>query len=103
MGQPTLEVVATYVVNPGSIADVLMSLKELAEASRREEGNYRYEYFQGVEDPAKIVILESYSSETAFQLHRKTEHFKRLGVGTIIPLLQSRSVATYLAMPGTGS
>ncbi|MGO4238606.1 putative quinol monooxygenase [Pseudarthrobacter sp. YAF2] len=55
----------------------------------------RYEYFRGVEDPQKIVILESYRTAADFQAHRDSQHFQEIGVGTIIPLLHDRSVSTY--------
>lgn len=95
MSDKTFEVVATYTVTPGSENEVLANLRNLAAASRTEEGNLRYEFFQGVEDPNKIVILESYRTADDFQHHRETPHFKEIAIKAIIPLLQSRSVSTY--------
>lgn len=94
----TFEVVATYTAIQGREPEVLAGLKSLAEASRQEKGNLRYDYFRGVEDPTKIVILESYRTALDFQAHRESEHFQRLGVGAIIPLLEKRTVSTYEAM-----
>lgn len=95
MPTSTFEVVAVYTAIQGREPEVLAGLKNLARASRREKGNLSYEYFQGVEDPSKIIILESYRTAEDFQAHRDSEHFQRLGVGTIIPLLENRTVATY--------
>lgn len=95
MATSTFEVVATYTAIHGREPEVLAGLEDLAQASRQEEGNLRYEYFQGVEDHTKIVILESYRTAEDFQAHRDSEHFQRIGVGTIIPLLMNRAVATY--------
>ena len=95
MPDKTFDVVATYIATPGSENDVLTNLGRLAEASRQEEGNLRYEYFRGVEDPQKIVILESYRTAADFQAHRESQHFQEIGLETIIPFLHHRSVSTY--------
>lgn len=95
MPEKTFDVVAMYTVKPGSENQVLAQLRLLAEASRNENGNLRYEYFRGVEDPLKIVILESYRTAADFDAHRETDHFREIGAGRIIPLLQDRTVATY--------
>ena len=95
MPEKTFDVVAVYTVKPGSEDEVLAQLHLLAEASRAEEGNLRYEYFRGVEDPRRIVILESYRTAADFDAHRATDHFQQIGGGLIIPLLQDRTVSTY--------
>ena len=89
------EVVATYTTLAGNEADVLENLRALAQASREEPGNLRYEYFQGVENPSRIVILETYRTSADFDVHRQTPHFQRIGAETIVPLLQSRTVSTF--------
>nr|WP_231700788.1 antibiotic biosynthesis monooxygenase family protein [Arthrobacter sp. zg-Y750] len=84
-----------YTVKPGSENEVLAQVRLLAEASRNEDGNLRYEYFRGVEDPLKVVILESYRTAADFDAHRASDHFEQIGVGRIIPLLQERTVSIY--------
>lgn len=95
MPEKTFDVVAVYTVKPGSEDEVLSQLQPLAEASRAEEGNLRYEYFRGVEEPSKIVILESYRTAADFDAHRESDHFQQIGGGRVIPLLQDRTVSTY--------
>lgn len=95
MSATRFEVVATYTTLTGREADVLGHLRSLAQASREEPGNLRYEYFQGVEDHSRIVILETYQTPGDFDAHRRTPHFQRIGAETIIPLLQSRTVSTF--------
>jgi quinol monooxygenase YgiN len=95
MSTNKFEVVATYTTLKGRESEVLKNLQDLADASREEPGNLRYEYFQGVEDPSRIVILETYRTPADFDAHRQTPHFQRIGAETIIPLLQSRTVSTY--------
>lgn len=43
----------------------------------------------------KIVILESYRTADHVQTHGNSPHFQDIGVGTIIPLLENRSVSTH--------
>ncbi|MGJ0383735.1 putative quinol monooxygenase [Paenarthrobacter nicotinovorans] len=92
---------ATYKTTPGSENDVLAHLRRLAEASRQKDGNLRYEYFRGVEDPQKFVILESYRTAADFQAHRESQHFQEIGVETIISLLHHPLVSTYDSPTGT--
>lgn len=95
MSATRFEVVANYTTRAGREKDVLENLRALAEASRKEPGNLRYEYFQGVEDPSRIVILETYRTSKDFDAHRQTPHFQRIGAETIIPILESRTVSTF--------
>lgn len=95
MSATRFEVVATYTTLRGREADVLENLRALAQASRQEPGNLRYEYFQGVEDHSRIVILETYRTPEDFDVHRQTPHFQSIGAETVIPLLQSRTVSTF--------
>lgn len=95
MTNRTFEVVAIYTVTPGREGDVLAGLRSLAAASRQEEGNLKYEYFQGIEDSSRIAILESYRTSEDFQSHRASAHFEQIAVKSIIPLLQDRTVTTY--------
>lgn len=97
MSGTTFEVVANYTTAEGRQNDVLARLKELAKASREEPGNLRYEYFQGIENPLRIVILESYRTAADYQAHRDSEHFQNIGAENILPLLQHRSISTYEA------
>jgi quinol monooxygenase YgiN len=95
MSATRFEVVATYTTLGGRETHVLENLRALADASRKEPGNLRYEYFQGVEDHSRIVILETYRTSEDFDAHRQTPHFQRIGAETIIPLLESRTVSTF--------
>jgi len=45
------------------------------------------------------VILEKYRDANGLTAHRETEHFQRLGFGTIIPLLERREVSSHM-VPG---
>lgn len=88
-------VVATYGTKPDLTEDVLDLLKDMAAATRREPGNISYEFYRGVEDPTRIVILESYQDADDFDRHRD---FVGLGAARIIPRLASRHISTYTSV-----
>lgn len=88
-------VVAHYGTKPGATDEVLALLAGLAEATRKEPGNISYDFYRGVQDPAQVVILESYHDAEDFDRHRESQHFVELGAGKIIPRLNSRHISTY--------
>lgn len=51
----------------------------LAEASRSEDGNIRYEYFWPVERENELFLLEAWKDKDAQIFHNEQPHFKRLG------------------------
>jgi quinol monooxygenase YgiN len=94
------QVIAHYYVSEGSLDRVLPLLDELTAASRAEPANLGYDYFCGREDPNHIVILERYTDVDGFAAHRASEHFQRIGVGQIIPLLDNRVIEEYAGTTG---
>lgn len=92
----TFNVVARYRTKPGTTEEVLKHLGTMAAQTREEPGNISYEFFRGVEDDRKIIILESYHTADDFDLHKQTKHFLTIGAVHIIPELESRSVSTYV-------
>jgi len=92
----TFNVVARYRTKPGTTEEVLGHLGRMAAQTRDEPGNISYEFFRGVEDDRKIVILESYHTAEDFDLHRQTQHFLTIGAVHIIPELEARTVSTYV-------
>ncbi|WGW11432.1 antibiotic biosynthesis monooxygenase [Saxibacter everestensis] len=91
------QVIAHYYVKDGEARRVLALLAGLAAASRAEPANLSYDYYQGVEDPNHIVILERYVDAAGFAAHRESEHFRSIGFEQIIPLLETRQVEEYTA------
>ena len=94
-GAPELQVIARYRVREGHLDEVLGLLREMAEASRREPGNLSYVAYQAIDDPRDVVLLERYRSPADFAAHRETEHFTRIVLGRIVPLLESRVAETF--------
>ena len=42
------------------------------DAIRAEEGNLRYEYYQSLEDPETILLIDSWTSQEAIDAHHAT-------------------------------
>jgi quinol monooxygenase YgiN len=89
---PYLLVVADVASRPDD-ADVLGSaLRELAEACRDEPGCLSYDLYRSVDEPHRYVSVEKYVDSAAFEAHRTSAHFARLGAEKVMPLLTSRDV-----------
>ncbi|MDJ0353566.1 putative quinol monooxygenase [Pseudarthrobacter sp. PH31-O2] len=95
MAKRYLQVIAHYRAKPEEVETVSGLLHELSTASRTEAANISYEYFQGVQDKAHFVILERYRDADGFAAHRAQDHFKAIGLGQIIPRLESRQIESY--------
>lgn len=91
MFESFFQVIARYHPQDGQLDSVLRLLAELAVASRAEPACISFEYFRNVENPGEIVIMERFVDAAGFAAHRNAEHFTRIGVEQIVPLLESRS------------
>jgi quinol monooxygenase YgiN len=65
-------------------------MAELAAASREEPGCEVYVPCRETEDPLSFAVFESYRDQAAFEAHGQTEHFQRLALGELFPLMESR-------------
>ena len=50
----------------------------IADASRAEEGNEKYEYYFSPENRDELILLELWSSPEAVKSHMETGHYKKL-------------------------
>jgi quinol monooxygenase YgiN len=63
---------ATYVeVAPGATSQGIELLKALAAASRKEDGNLRFQVVQERQRPNRFVVIEAWNDQAAFDGHRK--------------------------------
>jgi quinol monooxygenase YgiN len=63
---------ATYVeVAPGATSQGIELLKALAAASRKEDGNLRFQVVQERQRPNRFVVIEAWKDRAAFDGHRK--------------------------------
>jgi len=65
-------------------------MTQLAEATRAEPGCEAYIPCRETEDRRSFAIFERYRDPAAFEDHGQTEHFQRIAVGELWPLLESR-------------
>lgn len=63
---------ATYVeVAPAATSQALTLLKALSAASRKEDGNLRFQVVQERERPNRFVVIEAWKDQAALEGHRK--------------------------------
>ena len=83
---------AKWKINAGNLETVMTMLKELHAKSTGEKGNLFYNIHQSVADPNTLILMEGYVSEEAQKAHVSSDHFKKLAVEGIVPLLEARDV-----------
>ena len=64
---------------------------ELRDASRGEPGVVSYDVGRSADKPGVFAFWEVYRDAASLEAHMQTEHFKRLVVGRIRPLLKDRN------------
>lgn len=74
------------------VSRILAMLPELAEKTRNERGNTFYTIYQSESDPREIILHEQYVDAAAAEMHRQSEHYRRIVEGEIIPHLELREV-----------
>jgi len=77
-----LKLVVIYKMKQGHTAEAFLKAVQaegLDTASRREEGNVRYDYFLPIDGSNELVLLETWVDQDAQTAHKSLPHFKRLG------------------------
>jgi quinol monooxygenase YgiN len=76
MAQDAIVYGATYVeVAPSAISQSIALLKALAAASRKEEGNLRFQAAQERDRPNRFVVIEAWKDQAALEAHRKAKAY----------------------------
>ena len=55
-----------------------MESSGIADAIRAEAGNLRYEYFQPIDDPETVLLIDSWSDQAAIDAHHASSMMKQL-------------------------
>jgi quinol monooxygenase YgiN len=63
--------------NARAFADEMES-SGIAAAIRAEEGNLRYQYFQPIDDPETILLIDSWINQEAIDAHHASPMMKQL-------------------------
>ena len=92
MATTPIYVFARWKVKEGNMPEVLRLLKELSKQTLAEKENLFYKIHVSNADVNTLILFEGYSSAAAQQAHADSDHFKKLAVGGIVPLLGEREV-----------
>lgn len=68
--------IITIELQPGSAETVLARAHEALAATRAEEGNISYDFFQSIDNPDKIVFVETWKDEAAHAFHMEQAYTK---------------------------
>jgi quinol monooxygenase YgiN len=79
-------------------ADIAETLRQLAEASRKEPGCVSYIPHQVEDDPDTVVIYEQYKDQESLAAHRASSHFQKLAVGGLYQRMRERAVENLTAV-----
>ena len=55
-----------------------MEASGIADAIRAEEGNLRYEYFQPLNDPETVLLIDSWRDQAAIDAHHESPMMQKL-------------------------
>jgi quinol monooxygenase YgiN len=87
--QAELRIVAEIIAQPGKVAELRKALLGMIAPSNAESGCRQYELHADVENPNRLVFIERWKDQDAFDFHTRTSHFKNLGP----------AIAGFLAQP----
>lgn len=73
----SVKVFAILTALEGKAADLEALLRSMAEPSRAEEGNLRYDLWQEADNPNRFVLDELYRDADAAAAHRTSPHYQR--------------------------
>jgi quinol monooxygenase YgiN len=90
-----VQLIARHTVKPGHESEVFALLAGFIDAARSEPGNLAFDAYRKIGDDRSYVLLERYASREALAEHRATPHFTQTLLGTIVPLLDSRTIEEY--------
>jgi quinol monooxygenase YgiN len=79
-----------YIFAPEDANKAEAMLRELRDASRKEEGVIAFDVGRSQEHPGAFALWEEYRDEAALEAHKASEHFKRLALNGVRPLAQQR-------------
>jgi autoinducer 2-degrading protein len=87
-----IHVFARWKVKEGNLDTILELLKVVQAKTIQEKGNLFYKIHQSRADANTLILLEGYADEGAQKAHTGSEHYKKLVVEQIVPLLEEREV-----------
>jgi quinol monooxygenase YgiN len=92
MATTPVHIFARWKVREGQMQAVLKLLTEVRSKTIQEKGNLFYKIHQSQADANTLILFEGYADGAAQQAHINADHFKKLVVEQIVPLLEEREV-----------
>lgn len=86
------EAIVKWKIRETETSEILKLLAELAEKTKKEEGNISYTIYQSESDPNELILHECYVDQDAQDAHKNSEHYQAIVAGRIIPHLEAREV-----------
>ena len=74
----TLNVVAAFQARPGKEGALREALVALLAPTRQEAGCITYNLHQSPQDPAKLMMFETWRDQAAIDAHMKSSHVQKL-------------------------
>jgi autoinducer 2-degrading protein len=90
-----ITIAVTYVIREGCETRAEAFMRELTAATRAEPGCRTYGIHRSLEHPRTYLFFEEYDDAAAFEAHRASPHFARLGKNGLQTIMESRIAATY--------
>lgn len=96
MGDPKEVVIAAILkFTEEGVAKARPVIENTTKHTRKEAGNIRYDWYSDVKEPNTFVLIESFVSEEAFQIHFNSEYVQS-GLEILKTLVSSEFEAHYL-------
>ena len=78
MSKTSLTIIATFQARPGKESELRAALIGLLSPTRNEAGCLNYDVHQSVDDPAKFLFHENWTSQAHLDAHLQSAHVKAL-------------------------
>jgi quinol monooxygenase YgiN len=87
--------VVKMLAQEGNEDEAAATMRQLAEATRKEPGCELYIPTQDPENPRSFLFYEQYVDKAAFEAHGASPHFQELAVGKLFGLMEGERVRTF--------
>jgi quinol monooxygenase YgiN len=87
--------VVKMLAQEGNEDEAAATMRELADATRKEPGCELYIPVQDPENPRSFLFYEQYVDKAAFEAHGASPHFQKLAAGKLFGLMESRERSFY--------
>ena len=81
-----ITIIAMFELKPECVDTFKGLAAECIDASRKEEGNVDYKFYEGKEDKNKYFFVEVWKDEDAITTHNASAHFQKFA-GAFMPML----------------